>query len=69
MGYLWLDKPYEVMVYLILDIAGLLRKGLDPATYLHNDCENINTIGMKTKYQLIDGGKGFLIKSIVNDAV
>ena len=68
-GYLWLDKPYKVTVDLILDVTGLPWKGLDPTIYLHNDGENIDKTGMKTKYQLIHDEKGFLINSIEDDAV
>ena len=54
---------------LILVIIGMPRNGLDPAPYLHNEGEKIHKNDMKTKYQLICGGNGFLISSIEDSAV
>ena len=68
-GYLWLNKPYEVTVDLILDITGLPQKGIDPTLYLMNEGEKTDKNDMKTKYQLLHGGKGFLISSIEDSVV
>ena len=68
-GYLWLNKPYEVMVDLIFEITSLLGKGIDPALYLSNEGEKTDKNNMKTKYQLIHGENGFLVISIEDSAV
>ena len=49
-GYLWLNKPYEVMVDLVLDIIGLPWQGVDPSPYLHKDGEKLDKNDMKNKY-------------------
>ena len=68
-GYLWLNKPYEVMVDLILAIIGLSRNGIDPTLYLNNEGEKIEKIDTKVKYHLDHGGNGFLISSIEDSAL
>ena len=52
-----------------MEIIGLPRKGIDIVLYLSNEGENTVKNGMKTKYQLIHGGNGFLINSIEDSAV
>ena len=57
------------MVDLISAIIGLLQKGINPDPYLHNKGGNLDKNDMNTKYQLLYGGKGFLINSIKDSDV
>ena len=52
-GYLWLNKPYEVMVDLISAIIGLSQNGIHSDLDLHNEGAKIDKNDMKDKYQLL----------------
>ena len=68
-GYLWLDKPYEVTIELVLAITGLPQQGVDLTPYLQKDTKKLDKNNMKGKYQLVYDRKGYLISSIDDIAI
>ena len=69
-GYLWLDQPVPVTVYLISQITVFPKKGLDLSQYFHEKYNDKRlATKLKKKYDLEHDGRAYVVDSINEQAV
>jgi len=68
-GYIWLNKPIPITIYLIAQITDLPIWGMDPTLVLDNKSKEKALVEeMKRKYGTARGTRGIIIKQINNTA-